>query len=113
MSAAVTSAASKLVAHHDGRKHQHVGTDRRLRNSPPIASVRHDAIFEASRKSVSTNCGVQRSRGHSVARYRQIESHSTGHGFTFQMPLAYSAMVRSLENLPELAMFRMTFRVHA
>jgi hypothetical protein len=33
-------------------------------------------------------------------------------GFTFQMPAAYSAMVRSLENFPEAAMFKMALRDH-
>jgi hypothetical protein len=37
----------------------------------------------------------------------------TGHGFTPQMPDAYSAMVRSVENLPEPATFRMAFRAQA
>src|SRR6058998_3464050 len=32
--------------------------------------------------------------------------HDTGHGLTCQMSAAYSAMVRSLENFPELATFR-------
>src|SRR4051812_38702364 len=36
----------------------------------------------------------------------------TGHGFASQILAAYSAMVRSLENLPELAMLRMTLQVH-
>ena len=30
-----------------------------------------------------------------------LELYDTGHGSAFQMPAAYSAMVRSLENLPE------------
>lgn len=37
--------------------------------------------------------------------------HGTGHGCTFQMSFAYSAMVRSLENRPEAAMFRIALRV--
>src|SRR5882757_9759783 len=40
-------------------------------------------------------------------------STGTGHGFTPQISAAYSAMVRSLENFPELAMFRMAFRAHS
>src|SRR5215475_1286184 len=39
--------------------------------------------------------------------------HDTGHGFTCQMSAAYSAIVRSLENFPELATFRMALRVQA
>jgi hypothetical protein len=35
----------------------------------------------------------------------------TLHGFKLQTSLAYSAMVRSLENLPELAMFAIAPRV--
>src|SRR4029077_396648 len=37
--------------------------------------------------------------------------YGTGHGFTFQISSAYSEMVRSVENLPELATFKMAFRV--
>src|SRR5215471_21221730 len=39
--------------------------------------------------------------------------HDTGQGLTCQMSAAYSAIVRSLENLPELATFRMAVRAHA
>ncbi len=39
--------------------------------------------------------------------------YSTGHGGAFQIPLAYSWIVRSLENLPEAAMLRITLRVHS
>ena len=39
--------------------------------------------------------------------------YGTGHGFTFQMSAAYSAMVRSLENLPEPATFRIALRAQA
>jgi len=38
--------------------------------------------------------------------------YDTGHGFMFQMPAAYSAMVRSLENFPELATFKIAFCAH-
>ena len=37
----------------------------------------------------------------------------TGHGFASQISAAYSAMVRSLENFPEPATFRMTLRAQA
>src|SRR5262252_6617199 len=40
-------------------------------------------------------------------------SYDTGHGSAFQMPAAYSAMVRSLENFPEPAIFKMAFRAQA
>ena len=39
--------------------------------------------------------------------------YGTGQGFASQISAAYSAMVRSLENFPELAMFRMALRVHS
>src|SRR5262249_48864724 len=39
--------------------------------------------------------------------------HSTGHRFTFQMSAAYSAIVRSLENFPEPATFKIAFRAQA
>src|SRR4029450_3697769 len=38
--------------------------------------------------------------------------HSTGHRFTFQMSAAYSAIVRSLENFPEPATFKIALRDH-
>jgi hypothetical protein len=42
-----------------------------------------------------------------IPRLRVVKPrHGTGHGRTFQMSAAYSAMVRSLENLPEYATFR-------
>src|SRR5512132_2826713 len=37
----------------------------------------------------------------------------TGHAFAFQMSAAYSAIVRSLENFPEPATFRIALRDHA
>ena len=37
-------------------------------------------------------------------------SYSIGHDSTSQMLFAYSAMVRSLENLPDAAMFRIALR---
>src|SRR5207237_10054718 len=39
--------------------------------------------------------------------------HDTGHGLTCQMSDAYSAIVRSLENLPEPATFRIALRAPA
>ena len=39
--------------------------------------------------------------------------YSTGHGFTPQISLAYSAIVRSLENFPDAATFRMALRAHS
>src|SRR5882672_7701452 len=39
--------------------------------------------------------------------------YGTGHGLASQISAAYSAMVRSLENLPEPAMFRIAFRAHS
>src|SRR5262245_65165150 len=38
--------------------------------------------------------------------------HDTGLGLTCQMSAAYSAIVRSLENFPELATLRMAVRAH-
>jgi len=48
-----------------------------------------------------------------LAGQRRDSRYSTGHGFAFQMSDAYSAMVRSLENFPEWAMFRIALRAHA
>src|SRR5262245_45087033 len=42
-----------------------------------------------------------------------VRHHGTGHAFTCQMSAAYSAIVRSLENFPEPATFRMALRAQA
>ena len=48
------------------------------------------------------------------ARLKLVElSYGTGHGFAFQISAAYSAMVRSLENFPELATFKIALRAQA
>ena len=39
--------------------------------------------------------------------------YGTGHGYTFQISVAYSLIVRSLENFPEPATFKMAMRAHA
>ena len=39
--------------------------------------------------------------------------YGTGHGVTFQIAAAYSAIVRSVENFPELATFKMAFLAQA
>ena len=44
----------------------------------------------------------------------QLQScHGTGQGRTFQISAAYSAMDRSLENLPDAPTFKIVFRVHS
>jgi len=40
-----------------------------------------------------------------------LPPYGTAQGLASQMPAAYSAMVRSLENVPELARFAIAFRV--
>jgi hypothetical protein len=40
-----------------------------------------------------------------------IDPYCTVDGFTFQISAVYCAIVRSLENFPELAMFAITLRV--
>src|SRR5256885_4409645 len=47
-----------------------------------------------------------------VVDHRRLH-HDTGDGLTCQMSDAYSAIVRSLENFPELATFRIALRAHA
>src|SRR5262249_43288702 len=42
-----------------------------------------------------------------------IRRYETGQAWTFQIAFEYSAMVRSLENLPEPATFKMVLRAHA
>ena len=49
----------------------------------------------------------QRAAAHGAASYG-----STGTGCTFQISLLYSAMLRSLENFPEPATFRMALYAH-
>ena len=39
--------------------------------------------------------------------------YDTGHGAACQMSAAYSAIVRSLENLPDAAMFRIALRAQS
>src|SRR5262245_13433969 len=49
---------------------------------------------------------------HVVVDHRRLP-YGTGHGLTCQMLAAYSLIVRSLENFPELATFRMALPAHA
>jgi hypothetical protein len=57
--------------------------------------------------------GQRRDRGQVLHATRGRGLHyGTGHGLTSQISAAYSAMVRSLENLPEPATFRIALRVH-
>jgi hypothetical protein len=42
-----------------------------------------------------------------------VHGYLVKNGSVFQISLAYLAMVRSLENLPDAARFRITLRVHA
>ena len=52
-------------------------------------------------------------RGRLSGEWRERIVHDTGHGCTFQISLAYSAMVRSLENFPEPATFKIALLAHA
>src|SRR5215831_709117 len=47
-----------------------------------------------------------------VVDHRMLH-HDTRHALTCQISAAYSAIVRSLENLPEAATFKMAFRAQA
>ena len=47
------------------------------------------------------------------AAHSRARDYSTGHGFAFQISVAYSAMVRSLENFPEAATFKMAMSAHS
>src|SRR5690349_19498284 len=42
-----------------------------------------------------------------------VGRYETGHAFAFQMSVAYSAIVRSLENFPEVATFKIALRDHS
>src|SRR5262245_51111254 len=61
--------------------------------------------------------GLARQRRDHLGLFRIVDHcrlhHDTGHGFTCQMSEAYSPIVRSLENLPELATFRIALRAQA
>jgi hypothetical protein len=50
-------------------------------------------------------------RGQVTRQWEYLEGlfYRTRHGSSFQMSAAYSAIVRSLENFPALATFRMAF----
>ena len=52
-----------------------------------------------------------RARLFHVVDHRRLH-HETGHGLTCQMSAAYSAIVRSLENVPEADTFRIALRAH-
>jgi len=67
----------------------------------PDDVLRHEAIV-----------ADETTQGRGVAGFPQC-CYSVEHGLAFQISLAYSAMVRSLENLPEAAMFRVALRVHS
>ena len=72
--------------------------------------ARHDDLEAADRRV------VPRRRGEAgddrLPRERADRGHGyvTIQGFAFQIPAAYSAIVRSLENLPDAATLRMAFR---
>src|SRR5215510_10097527 len=61
--------------------------------------------------------GLARQRRDHLGLFRIVDHrrlhYDTGHGFTCQMSEAYSAIVRSLENLPEPATFRIALRAQA
>src|SRR5215467_10073846 len=60
---------------------------------------------------------LARQRGNRGGLFRVVDHrglhHDTTHGLACQMSAAYSAIVRSLENFPELATFRMALRAQA
>jgi hypothetical protein len=65
------------------------------------------------RRDVATSRGTASSAArHATARHA-TGRHRTGHGRASQTSAAYWAIVRSLENFPELATFRMAVRVQA
>ena len=55
---------------------------------------------------------AERSSRRSRRFSHRSRSYGTGHGLASQISAAYSAMVRSLENLPEAATFRIALRAH-
>ncbi len=52
-------------------------------------------------------------RGRLAGEWREGAVHNTGHRCTFQISLAYWAMVRSLENFPEPATFKIALLAQA
>jgi hypothetical protein len=51
--------------------------------------------------------------GRDSNRIGALLSYRTGQGFAFHISVAYSWIVRSLENLPEAATFKIAFRVQS
>ena len=79
----------------------------------PGAVLREDTEIDA----VVAQCRTEGKAGPGLRddgrRRRWRCGYGIGHGLAFQISAAYSAMVRSLENLPELAMFKMTLCVQS
>src|SRR5437868_10149560 len=78
----------------------------------------HDVLLSKEASGSATSLAENDSRNtHSTARGILLTDidipHPTGHGSAFQMPVAYSAMVRSLENFPDAAMFKIALRCQA
>jgi hypothetical protein len=78
-----------------------------------LTSGRRSIYSRSSRAaSISSSLGAGLpARGESVIG--SASSHDTGQGAAPQMPAPYSAMVRSLENLPEPAALRIARRAYA
>src|SRR5208337_2995716 len=70
------------------------------------------AVFGRKRRKHS-HLGTGAHSRPATRRTQCVLHYGMGHGSAFQMSRAYSAMVRSLENFPELATFRMALRAHS
>src|SRR4029077_718221 len=71
------------------------GKDRSFSFAPLLVATPSRSRFSSARKTVASFAGTR---------------YCNGHGLAFQISAAYSAMVRSLENLPEPATFKMALR---
>ena len=76
-----------------------------IRSSPPRPATR--SMSQVRRRT------RRRARKPRRADRGASEPYPAGQGFAPQIPVAYSWIVRSLENLPEAAMLRMTLRAQA
>ncbi len=100
--------------------HQHQQADRAPQAEPHAARPRaHQQRAEEDQEfedELSRHAGSKDSSYACAPLFRSPQPRfpmSTGHGSARQISFAYSAMVRSLENLPEAAMFKMVMRDHA
>ena len=80
--------------------------------NPPEHRLRHLRRPRLHGSDIKTRNIRTLSQGGARLEVRRF-SYGTGHGFAFQISAAYWTMVRSLENFPELAIFKIALRAHS